>query len=89
MFENAIQNHTIDLKLVEKVLIVTPERPSAPKNYLFFVKENTGKASLLLYFDEKEGVIVKKQLKKSKITMVNEKIEDIKYDSMIGVSTLY
>jgi hypothetical protein len=89
LFENAIQNLTIDLKEVEKILIVIPERPSAPANYLFFMKENTGKALLLLYFDEKEGEQIKKRLKASKVRFAKENITDINYDSMIGVSTLH
>ncbi|MFT6746447.1 MAG: hypothetical protein ACJAZ2_000786 [Glaciecola sp.] len=88
MFENAIQKHTLDLKEVEKVLVVIPERPSAPANYLFFMKGNTGIASLILFFDEKEGESVKKKLKGSKVPLVQSKILNIKYDSMLGLSTL-
>jgi hypothetical protein len=89
IFENAIQKHTLNLKEVDNVLIVIPQRPSAPANYLFFMKEHTGKASLLLYFDEKEGEVIKKHLKKSKVNTSQKNILDVKYDSMIGVSTLY
>lgn len=88
LFENAIRNYTLDLKEIEKVLVVIPERPSAPENYLFFMKGNTGIASLILYFDEKEGKIVKQKLKASKVTISQKNILDLKYDSMIGVSTL-
>ena len=88
MFENAIQKFTLDLKQVEKVLIVIPERPSAPANYLFFMKENTGKAAMILYFDEKEGKSIKPKLKSAKVLVSQENIQDINYDAMLGLTTL-
>jgi len=89
LFESTFAKFNIDLKEVEKLLIVKPERPSAPFNYLFFMKGNTGKASLVLYFDEKEGVLVKRQLKKSNLRAVNSKMSEVDFDSYLGVNTLY
>jgi hypothetical protein len=89
LFANSFINFSIDLKEVEKLIIVKPERPSAPFNYLFFMKGNTGKASLVLYFDEKEGVLVKRQLKKSNLKAEHAEMSEVNFDSFLGVSTLY
>lgn len=88
-FENAIRDYTIDLKELEVLKIVIPERSYLPANYLFFIKGNHGKAALHLNFDEKEGKLVKSKLKRAKVKMTEHDINSIKYESLLGVSTKY
>lgn len=85
--DNAPNKLDIDLKKLEKVLIVIPERTYLPANYLFFEKGNNGRAFLLLTFDEKEGKAVKKQFKKHQVKHRQVKIQDINYDAMVGLNT--
>ena len=89
LFEDTYQHHTIVLKELAYVMIVKPERASAPDNFLFFMRANSAKATLVMYFDEKEAKPLVKKLSQAKIIIKRTHILDVDYDAYLGASTLF